>query len=528
MATDVIHGTGLAPGQAAGPLARPRVDTRRATAASPDLAAAREQVGQQLEQLAEDAGDATHAAMVRAQHAMLLDPEWWEAARQRIADGTPAATAVEETGSAFAAQLAALDDKYLAARAEDIREVARLWAHALSGAASSSAPAGSVVATDRLTVSDLLAGSRAAAYLVHEGSATMHAALIAHNLAIPVVVVPESSALDAVPDGTMVHVDGDRGRVTVGAGAPIGQRRAPIRKGPVPWSDGRMIEVRANIGSAQEARAAAEHGADGVGLFRTELFFEAVGRIPSRQDQIDEYQAAVRDVGGPTCFRTFDLGADKPLAGLTPEAEENPALGQRGMRLYASHESVFFDQLTALIAAAAAGSVEIMFPMVSTLADWRYCRDALAALSAKRPPLAVGVMVEVPSLLFLIPELARAGVDFLSFGTNDLTQYLNAADRGQGGRSGSGSPLAVARAVAHAAAQARAHHVRLAVCGSLAAEPGWAALFAALGVDELSVPVPRIPIVKESLAGAVPAATDRLAALDTHDDEQFLEWLHHA
>ncbi len=522
-----IEGTGIAPGQAAGPLARLRVATSRSTAAGPDLAAARAQVAQQLEQFAQGAFDATHAAMVRAQRAMLLDPEWWDAIGARIADGTPAATAVGETGSAFAAQLAALDDEYLAARAEDVREVARLWVRALSGATTSAPPAGAVVATDRLAVSDLLAGSRAAAYIVHEGSATMHAALIAHNLAIPVVVVSESSPLDAVPEGTLVHVDGDRGRVTVGAGTPAGQRRAPIRQGPVSWSDGRVIEVRANIGSAQEARAAAEHGADGVGLFRTELFFEALGRIPSRQDQIDEYQAAVRAAGGPTCFRTFDLGADKPLAGLTPEAEENPALGQSGMRLYASHESVFLDQLTALIAAAAAGPVEIMFPMVSTLADWRYCRDALAALATSHPPVAVGVMVEVPSLLFLIPELAQAGVEFLSFGTNDLTQYLNAVDRGQGRRAGSVSPLAVARAVAHAADQARAHHVRLAVCGSLAAEPGWATLFAALGVDELSVPAPRIPVVKAALASAAPSATDLLNALDTHDDQQFLALLHH-
>ncbi len=520
-----IEGTGIAPGQAAGPLARPRADANRTTAAAPDLAAARDHVAQQLEQLAEDAWDATHADMVRAQRAMLLDPEWWDAIGRRTADGTPAAPAVEETGSAFAAQLAALEDQYLAARAEDIREVARLWVRALSGAPSASAPAGSVVATDRLTVSDLLAGPRVAAYLVHDGSPTMHAALIAQNLAIPVVVVSESSPLDAVPDGTMVHVDGDGGRVTVGSGAPTGRRAAAIRHGPVPWN-GRAIEVRANIGSAREARAAAEHGADGVGLFRTELFFEAVGSIPSRQDQIEEYQAAVRDAGGPTCFRTFDLGADKPLAGLTPEAEDNPALGQRGMRLYASHESVFRDQLAALLAATAAGPVEIMFPMVSTLADWRYCRNAWAAMSAEHPPVAVGVMVEVPSLLFLVPELARAGVDFLSFGTNDLTQYLNAVDRGQGDVAHAVSPLAVARAVAYAARQARAHHLGLAVCGSLAADPKWAALFAALGVDELSVPVPRIPVVKAALADGARSATDLLAALDTHDDEHFLDWLH--
>ena len=520
-----IQGTGIAPGQAAGPLARPSIGALSAEDAAPSLDEARAKVVDQLEQLARGAGDASHADIVRAQCAMLADPEWEGAIRARMADGTPAAAAVEETCSTFAAALASLDYEYLRARAEDIREVAHLWARALLGAAASKPPPGSVVAQDHLTVSDLLAEAHAAAYVVREGSATMHAALIAQNLAIPVVVVTEASPLAEVPSGTMVHVDGDSGRVTVGAGAPTGQHRAPIRQEPVTWFDGRVIEVRANIGSAREARAAQEQGADGVGLFRTELFFEASGGIPSLEDQIAEYQAAVRHVGGPTCFRTFDLGADKPLAGLTPEAEDNPALGQRGMRLYASHEAVFRDQLAALRAAAAAGPVEVMFPMVSTLADWRYCRDALSSMATGAPPLAVGVMMEVPSLLFLIPELARAGVDFLSFGTNDLTQYLNAVDRGQGGLTRSVSPLAVARAVAHAAGQARAHHLRLAVCGSLAAQPGWATLFAALGVDELSVPVPRIPVVKAALASRSTSGANLLTALDAHSDEQFLELL---
>lgn len=519
-----LHGTPIAPGFAAGPLARLVADEPFAPL-SRDLGEARGRAARSLGERATAAQNPAHRDILLAQQAMLLDPEWWDAVQARLQSGDPPDVAVQAAGGAFAAALEALDDPYLKARAADVREVAALWLASLVGEVTASTPAGAVVLARRLAVADVLPGGRAAAaYIVQEGSPTMHAALIAQNLGVPVVVVDNLSLLDSVDDGIEVLVDGDAGRIAVGAAhraAPTLRLSAP--SGPVPWRGGpRAIEVRANVGSAEEAQAARQAGADGVGLFRTELFFESRRRVPSRAEQRQEYGRAVAAAGGPVCFRTFDVGADKPLAGLTLAQEENPALGRRGMRLYRDVPEMFREQLEAMRMAAAEGPVEVMFPMVATLDDWNYCRDALDAVSAGARPTAVGVMVEVPSLLFLIPELAALGVQFLSLGTNDLTQYLNAVDRAEADRSHL-SPLALARAIAHAAREATAHAIKLAVCGGLAADPAWAVLLAALGVDELSVPVPRVSAIKAALA-KVPA--DRpptaLDALTAASDQEFL------
>ncbi len=519
-----LNGTPIAPGYAAGPLARIVADEHPAPPTG-DLGEARGRAAASLGERAHAALNPGHRDILLAQQAMLLDPEWWDAVQARLESGDPPEVAVQAAGDQFAAALDALDDPYLKARAADVHEVAALWLASLAGEVAARTPAGAVVLAGRLAVADVLPGGRAAAaYIVQDGSPTMHAALIAQNLGVPVVVVDSLSLLDSVTDGEEVAVDGDAGRIVVGEArraAPTLALSAP--PGPVPWRGGpRAIEVRANVGSAEEAQSARRAGADGVGLFRTELFFEGRGRVPSRAEQQEEYRRAAAAAGGPVCFRTFDAGGDKPLAGLTLAHEENPALGRRGMRLYRDVPEVFREQLEAMRTAAAEGPVEVMFPMVATLDDWNYCRDALDAVGTGARPKAVGVMVEVPSLLFLIPELAALGVQFLSLGTNDLTQYLSAVDRAEADRSHL-SPLALARAIAHTAREAAAHGVKLAVCGGLAADPAWAVLLAALGVDELSVPVPRVSAIKGALA-KVPAASppDVLDALTAASDQDFL------
>jgi phosphoenolpyruvate-protein phosphotransferase len=378
---------------------------------------------------------------------------------------------------------------------------------------------------------------------VARGGATSHAAILARALGIP-SVVGLGDALLGVKDGTPLVLDGLAGVVEVEpspealvererARAAAERRRLEVRRHarePARTRDGTRIEVAANVGSAADAAAAVELGAEGVGLLRTEFLFLDRAEAPGEEEQRQVYAAIAAAMDGRrVVVRTLDAGADKPLPFLRQAPEENPFLGVRGIRLALAHPELLRTQLRAILAVAAEHPVSVMFPMVTTIAEYRAARaiadEARAELGV--PPVELGVMVEVPAVALQASRFARE-VDFFSIGTNDLTQYVTAAERGNGALAEllAGPVPAVLRLVAAVTRGAQAHGRWVGVCGELAGDPAGAALLAGLGATELSMAASRIPEVKAalrglSLADARAAAERALDAADAREAAEF-------
>jgi len=299
-------------------------------------------------------------------------------------------------------------------------------------------------------------------------------------------------------------------------------RRARQRAAePAVTADGTTIEVAANAGSPEDVRQAVEAGADGIGLLRTEFLFLAASGMPTEAEQAAAYGDLAAALGGrPMIIRTLDVGADKPLPYLPRDAEPNPALGQRGIRLGLARTDVLLTQLKAVLRTAAAHPVKLMFPMVATEHEVRAAlrlvadaRRALAAEGVAAPAeggMEIGIMIEVPAAALTAARLAPA-VDFFSVGTNDLTQYTLAADREVPAVAGLGDALhpAVLTLIGRAAGAAVGAGRWAGVCGELAADPLAVPLLLGLGVRELSVGPAAVAAVKEAVR-----ATDLAAAAE--------------
>lgn len=494
----------LSPGSTTGPIHIVQA-TSEAPSTSTNVQQARESAALQLETQAQHV--TTGADILLAQKSMLEDPELLARVEALISSGVSAYSAIAQACDEFANTLLEVDDPYLAQRAADIREVGQLWQNALAPVQEDACPQGSIVLCETLLVQNILTWAEipVAGVICTQGSPLMHAALIAQNLGIPVVVMDKAAIRD-MHEGQVVSIDGANGVVDTEAQAPAS---SPTEQGllghtnPITLPSGRTVEVRANIASLVEAGRTTAVGADGVGLFRTEMLLEQAGRLLSISEQEEIYRDVLRKSSGPVIFRTFDIGADKSLAFLDMPSEPNPALGTRGMRLYRTHPTLFQDQLTALYRASEVAPMSIMFPMVTTTEDWDFCRDqakrvASTVLSSPANDVSLGVMIEVPSLGFLVPELALHGAHFASLGTNDLSQYFFATDRESDASYHSG--LALLRFIHAIAASARDVQLPLGVCGGLAADVPWAILFAAMGIYSLSVPLPSVQPIKAALS----------------------------
>jgi phosphocarrier protein FPr len=351
------------------------------------------------------------------------------------------------------------------------------------------------------------------------GGASSHVAILARSFELPAVAGVDPGAL-TVPEGTLVILDGTRGVLTL---SPTSEVVAQIRRRtaarterqrlelaqahvPAVTLDGRRIEVAANAGDVAEAIRAVTVGADGIGLLRTELLFMDRVNPPAEDEQADAYRAIVQALGPErtTIIRTLDVGGDKPLPYLPLPKEDNPFLGLRGVRVGLDRPEVLRTQLRAILRASATGPVRVMFPMVATLLELREARAMLdqecRALGAA--PIPVGIMVEVPSVALLAAAFARE-VDFFSIGSNDLTQYTLAMDRGHPKLAARVDALnpAVLRLID---ATVRAAHERgkwVGVCGGMAGDAQAVPILVGLGVDELSVGVPAIAAVKSQIRG---------------------------
>jgi phosphocarrier protein FPr len=469
--------------------------------------------------------------------------------------GDNAAAAWAASAARAAAAWQALDDPYLRARAADLREVAdQVMRHLLGLPAAGPAAAGGIVVTSDLTpaAAAALDGARVRGVACAGGGPTSHGAILARALGLP-AVVGCGAALLAVAEGTALLLDGEAGTVTVApppalleaaeasrahtAAAEAAARADAAR--PALTRDGRAVPVTANLAGPDEVEAAVAAGADGVGLLRTEFLFLASGRPPGEEEQERVYRAmAERLAGRPLVVRTLDAGADKPLAFLPTAHEDNPFLGVRGIRLGLRHPELLAGQLRAVLRVAADHPVRLLLPMVTTVDEVRRVRALLdearrslataapqgaterpgpsaeqAGANASPVSLALGVMIEVPAAA-LMAEAFAPHVDFFSLGTNDLTQYVLAAERGNPGVAGLGDALhpAVLRLIDRVARAAAAAGRPLAVCGEVAGDPAAIPVLLGLGVTELSMVPGRIARAKLTVRGVELAAARRLAA----------------
>ncbi|MEW5957779.1 MAG: phosphoenolpyruvate--protein phosphotransferase, partial [Chloroflexota bacterium] len=287
-------------------------------------------------------------------------------------------------------------------------------------------------------------------------------------------------------------------------------------KHPAITTDNHQVEVVANIGHLAEAKQALAYGAEGVGLLRTEFLFLDRNQPPGEDEQFEVYRdIALALAGRPVIIRTLDVGGDKPLPYLTLPAEENPFLGQRGIRLCLARPELLRTQVRAVLRAAEYGKLRLMFPMIATFEDWNTAKRLVSEVRAelKANPIELGIMIEVPAAALLAPIFARE-VDFFSIGTNDLTQYTLAMDRTNPTLSAQADGLnpAVLQLIDRTVQAAHAAGKWVGVCGELAANPQAVPILVGLGVDELSASVPAIPAVKAQIRGLSRSTAQRLAA----------------
>lgn len=474
---------------------------------------------------ARDRIGAEHAAIVEAQLLVLDDPEWYGPVVDAIRAGATPTAAAWATSQEIADLLGSLEDPYLRERSADILDVGQRVVGHLTGSSRAEAlsdlSGDVVIGAHELTPTDTLGldPDVVRGIVTEVGARTSHAAILARQLGIP-AVVGATGLLEFANNGNLVVVDGDAGVCTVNPEPDLVDRaradaasragRVVLRQ-TVTTSDGILVLVYANASSPQDVERAVRWGADGIGLFRTEFFFMQSQRLPDEEAQAAYYGAAAEAAGGrPITFRTLDVGGDKPVPGLHVEAEENPFLGVRGVRLTLAHRRVFDDQLRALARTAARyANVSVMVPMVSGLEELDEVRAVLEEV-APAAAFRFGTMVEVPSVAVLAAEMAEE-VDFLSVGTNDLTAYLLAADRGN-------KHLHYLYTEFHPAVLRVLHQILVgagttpvSVCGEVAGDPRSLPLLVGLGFRQLSVSGPLVPEIKARIQGLDSVGIGRIA-----------------
>lgn len=510
------------------PADEPAVEWRRLGTA---IAAVRRTTSQLRTRTARDAGEA-EAAIFDAHLLLLDDAALLDHARGGIDAGDTAPSAWSAAVDALAAEFVSLPDPYMRARAEDVRAVGDQVLRAVLGSHErSTGPTGVVIATE-LTPAEAadLDPTRVAAVLMAFGSPHAHNVILLRAKAIPVIVGAGPAVL-SIPEGTIVAVDGGRGEYIVDPAEEVRQdfetrvatlarrqRQAQAHTGEAAvTSDGVTVPVGANVGSLDDARAAAAHGADLAGLVRTEFLFLGRQDAPDVEEQFMVYRKIAEALEGRRItLRTLDVGGDKPLEFLPSPAEMNPYLGVRGIRLSLAQPELLADQLLAMVRVAQQTPVSVMFPMIATIDELLSARElletAIKHAGGGRPAgLQVGIMVEVPAAALKSAVFARH-VDFLSIGTNDLTQYALAADRNNDAVASIGDAFDPGLLqLIRATCQGAAGKASVSVCGELAADERAVPLLLGLGVDALSVTPPAIPATKEAVRAVDTVDVQRLA-----------------
>jgi len=466
--------------------------------------------------------DPSKAAIFGAHQELLGDPDLMDLAGSAIDKGKSAAFAWRSAYQTHAERLAGLQSEVLAGRANDVRDVGQRVLELLTGVRQERPefPAGTILIAEDLTPSDTatLDRDRIEGFCTTSGGASSHVAILARSLDIPAVAGIDPKALEIV-DGERVILDGAKGTLRLNASEAeverirarqqrIAKRRAiEIEHAlePAVTTDGHRLEIVANIAGLDDIREAKWVGAEGVGLLRTEFAFMGRTSAPTEDEQVKIYRdiASSMPEGQPLVIRTLDVGGDKPLSYLPIAREDNPFLGERGIRVGLDRPEILRAQLRAILRAADAGArMHVMFPMIATIQEWRSAKalfeEERERLGAARIP--VGIMVEVPSVA-VIAERFAGEVDFFSVGSNDLTQYVLAMDRGHPKLAPQVDGLhpACLRLIGQSVQAAHKHGRWVGVCGGIAADPQAVPLLLGLGVDELSVSIPAIPSVKAQI-----------------------------
>jgi len=463
-------------------------------------------------------------SVLEVHRALLEDPGWGSAIEAAIReDHQSAAAAIEAATRSAAAALGRSEHAAIRERALDLQDVADRLLRELCGEAPEASRLclvqPSVLVAERLAPSTFLALDHGLlrGLVLAEGGGTSHTAILARSFGIPCVtgLVPEAV------EGKRLLVDGLRGLVIAEPTPEVeayyrleseGLRRWTARLATLPEArtqDGHPVQVLANISAAEETARALDAGAEGIGLFRTEMLFLHRPTPPGEEEQFQAYARALRDAAGrPVTLRLLDVGGDKPLAYLPLLPEANPFLGRRGVRWYADQVDLVRTQVRAALRAATQGQLRLMIPMVAEVEELRWVRalvrevrEDLAGEGATPPEVPLGIMVEVPAAALNLEALAREA-DFLCVGTNDLVQYLFAADRGDAGLAKASHEWhpATLRLLAHIAQGAKAAGKPLSLCGEMASRTRLLPLLLGLGFDELSVASSAVRGLRAALA----------------------------
>ena len=469
------------------------------------------------------AADAKKAAIFAAHQELLEDPGLLDIAESALAKGKSAAYAWQRAYTTQAERLAKLKNLVMAGRAVDLRDVGRRVLGILTGqpVEEPRVPLGSILIAEDLAPSDTakLNPKEVLGFATVGGGATSHVAILARALDIPAVAGIDPRALE-LPDGSDVILDGGRGQLRINpspdevsritqAQVHLATRKAAdlaAAREPAITTDGHRVEVVANIGGLADARKGMTLGAEGVGLLRSEFLYLERATAPTEDEQTTIYAEIAATLNGqPLIIRTLDVGGDKPLAYLPMPREENPMLGIRGVRIGLDRPEILRTQVRAILRAGKGHCIRMMFPMIATLDEIRSVKGLVEEERAKLPdtdPVALGIMVEVPATAVLARQFARE-VDFFSIGTNDLTQYTLAMDRGHpklGSKADAMNP-AILHLIAQTVAGAAAEGKWVGICGGMASDPQAVPILVGLGVKELSCSVPAIPMVKAAVRG---------------------------
>ena len=541
-----IKGKGVSAGVAAGPLyfyqrasgsiRRCQVEDREAEWERFKAAQAKaiEQLGVLAEKAREEAGD--DAAMLFETHQMMCeDMDYEEAIQNAITEeGLNAEAAVFDSGEFQAEAFAAMEDEYFSARAADVRDISRRIIGILSGVVEggidSDVPV--VLAADDLAPSETvqLDKSKILGFVTSGGSGSSHTAILARTMGIPAVIGVGDQFKEEYA-GKEVVIDGGEGVVILDADeetfAKLMKKKEELQKHqellnqlkgkPNVTKDGHEIRIYCNIGDPKDVPPVLENDGGGVGLFRSEFLYLNCDDYPTEDYQFEAYKKVLSDMGGKeVVIRTLDIGADKMIEYFHLPEEENPALGNRALRICLNRPEIFRTQLRALYRASAFGRLSIMFPMVTSVWEVeearKMCEQVKAELDAEGIPYSdhvdVGIMIETPAAAVISDRLAKV-VDFFSIGTNDLTQYTLACDRQNNdlGRFFNPHHPAVLRLIKLVAENAHKEGIWCGICGELGADLELTETFLSIGVDELSVsPRAVLPLrqkVRETELGVV-------------------------
>lgn len=521
-----IQGKGVSNGVALGPLyfyQRAKSTVTRTTVTDTDAEWARfkdaqqkamEQLGELAEKARREAGD--EAALLFETHQMMAeDLDYEEAIQTAICDGKlNAEVAVSDTAEQFAQMFATMDDPYMQARAADVKDVSGRIIGILAGVAQGGidSPVPVILAADDLAPSETvqLDKSKILGFITEGGSGSSHTAILARTMGIP-AIIGVGKQIKAEYAGREVIIDGSNGNVLIDADSAMRkmmvakieeQKKARellerLKGLPNKTKDGVSMKIFCNIGSPDDVPPVLYNDAGGIGLFRSEFLYLNCDDYPSEDYQFEAYKKVLSDMGGrEVVIRTLDIGADKQIGYFNLPHEENPAMGNRALRVCLNRPQIFLTQLRALYRASAFGKLSIMFPMVTSVWEVRESKKMCERVKKdlRREGISfsddvkIGVMIETPAAALISDRLAKE-VDFFSCGTNDLTQYTLACDRQNAdlGRFFNPHHTAVLRLLKMVCDNAHRNGIWVGICGELGADLTLTETFLSIGIDELSV-----------------------------------------